>query len=225
MGAKIEYTKGQKVGELIYLHETSRVSKTIRRAVFKCRQPGCDNEFITTIHKAKSMHTRSCGCLHAKSLKTQLTTHGLTGHHLGKAWHSMKQRCYNKKSKVYKYYGGRGITVCDEWLHDLKAFYDYVTQLPDYGKAGYTLDRENNDGNYEPGNVRWATMHIQSINKRKRENKSGYTGVSRVKNRYRSSISVYKKTTHIGYYDTDKLAVEARNNYIINNNLTEYAIQ
>ena len=81
-------------------------------------------------------------------------------------WQAMKQRCNNPKSKDYKNYGGRGITVCEEWSNSFESFYSYVSVLPHYGEEGFSLDRINNDGNYEPGNVRWATRKEQNCNRR-----------------------------------------------------------
>lgn len=78
----------------------------------------------------------------------------------------MKSRCYNAHNKSYRNYGGRGIEICEEWKKDFEAFRDYVKVLPHYGEEERTLDRINNDGNYEPGNVRWATKVEQSNNRR-----------------------------------------------------------
>ena len=82
-------------------------------------------------------------------------------------WSQMKNRCNNPKYKKYCDYGGRGIKVCDEWENSFQAFYEYVSQLPHYGEEGYSIDRINNDGNYEPGNVRWATKLEQRHNQRR----------------------------------------------------------
>ena len=66
----------------------------------------------------------------------------------------MIARCNNPKTKSYKYYGARGIAVCKEWSRDFKAFYDHISGLPGFDNPKLTIDRINNDGNYEPGNIR-----------------------------------------------------------------------
>ena len=84
----------------------------------------------------------------------------------------MIQRCTNPNHASYKYYGGRGITVCKEWRNDYASFYNFVSQLEHNGEKGRSLDRINNDDGYYPGNVRWATAKEQAKNKRKRRGKS-----------------------------------------------------
>jgi len=136
----------------------------------------------------------------------------------------MKSRCYSRLDPGYKNYGGRGIAVCHEWRDDFKAFHDHVTKLEHYGEEGMTLDREKNDEGYYPGNVRWADRHTQATNKRiMGNNTSGYVGVdfSSSRNKWRSRV----EHIHIGRYDTKESALYARNQYIIDNNLTEYKIQ
>lgn len=111
-------------------------------------------------------HTLSCGCLQKERTAETHTTHGMNQSRLHKIWIGMKNRCFNPKNYGFKNYGGRGIKVCDEWKDDFQAFYDHVSQLPHFGEEGYSLDRINNNGNYEPGNVRWATRTEQNKNKR-----------------------------------------------------------
>lgn len=85
---------------------------------------------------------------------------------LYKCWDSIIQRCTNPNSHNYRLYGGRGISICAQWRHDFQAFYDHVTKLPDFQTKGYSLDRIDTNGNYEPSNVRWATKTEQSRNRR-----------------------------------------------------------
>lgn len=95
------------------------------------------------------------------SLSSKMTRHGLTGSPTYNTWASMKQRCLNPNSPKYRLYGGRGITICDRWLK-------FENFLADMGERppGLTLDRIDNDGDYEPGNCRWATSTQQIANRR-----------------------------------------------------------
>ena len=116
--------------------------------------------------------------------------------------------------------------MCNEWANDFVAFYEYVTKLPNYGEPGISLDRINNDRDYEPGNIRWATNHIQSCNRRKRKNKSSdYTGVYKHLRKYRAHIRVNHKIYDLGVHATPEAAVSARNDFIRKNALHEYEIQ
>lgn len=83
-------------------------------------------------------------------------------------WQAIRARCYIKNHKSYHNYGGRGIKLCDEWYSDFHSFYQYVSVLPNYNKKTYTLDRIDNNRNYEPGNVRWASKKQQAQNRRKK---------------------------------------------------------
>lgn len=147
--------------------------------------------------------------------------HGMKYHKFYSTWDSMMQRCNNPKSINYKNYGGRGIKVSEEFK-DCKVFIAYLESLPDYFK-GKTMDRIHNEGNYERGNIKWSTLVEQNLNKRiKSDNTSGYTGIAKAVNspKWRAYIYLNSKTQiSIGIYNTIKEAVEARNNYIINNKL------
>ena len=111
-------------------------------------------------------HKMSCGCLQKEVHSRKWTTHGMSRTKAYKVWEGIRWRCLNEKSNVYSSYGGRGITICDEWRDDFVAFYNYVSKLDHFGESEYSIDRIDNDGNYEPGNVRWATKEEQTRNRR-----------------------------------------------------------
>ena len=112
--------------------------------------------------------SKSCGCLrHDAIIESNIihnTTHGLTKHPLYSIWKAMVARCYNTKNNRYYAYGAKGIIVCDEWKTSPTSFIQYVMSLLNYGKKGYSLDRINTQGHYEPNNVRWATAQQQHRN-------------------------------------------------------------
>ena len=147
---------GKKFGRLTVV-EYAGTNKH-NQSMWKCRCD-CGSERIVAGRHLVSGHTISCG-KHARYLQ-----HGQRHTKLYSVWLSMKNRCNNTIAHEYSRYGGRGIKVCGEWQSDFQAFYDYVSKLPHFGEKGYSLDRIDNDGNYEPGNVRWATHKEQSNNK------------------------------------------------------------
>ncbi len=222
---RIEYINGQKIGELIFIEEHPSPRTPKRIALFEC---SCGTIFKAQISSVRLYHTQSCGCLQKQRSRNALLKHGLRDDPIYNKWAIIKRRCYYKKDISYPNYGGRGITICEEWKNDFKAFYDYVTQLTGYGKPGLTLDRKKNNEGYYPGNLRWADGHIQATNQRKyKNNTSGYTGVFYEKNtkKWRSNITIKGSVIHLGMHDTPEEAITERNRYIKNNNLFEYKIQ
>ena len=136
-------------------------------------------------------------------------------------WRRIKQRCTDRNVKEYMYYGGRGISICDEWSNSYESFRNWALA------SGYsnelTIDRINNDGNYEPSNCRWVGRATQARNTRilRTTNKSGFKGAfyNKKNKNYRSTITINTKKINIGSFDTKIEAARAYNKYIIDNNL------
>lgn len=117
-------------------------------------------------------------------------------------WKAMMQRCYYEQGSAYKHYGGRGITVCDRWRN-------YPNFLADMGERpeNMTLDRVDNNGNYEPSNCRWANRTQQRLNQRRKSNKTGFTGVTLSSpGRYLARIIQEGKPIRLGMFDTPEEA-------------------
>lgn len=122
------------------------------------------------------------------------------------AWLQMKQRCNNSRCKRYKYYGARGIKVCDRWL-------DFDNFIADMGRRpgkGYSIDRIDNDGNYEPDNCRWATQTQQILNRRDIRNSTSHKGIRKKHNCYQARITVDYKEIYLGNFKTLAEAISAR---------------
>lgn len=147
---RIKDLTGQRFGRLVALNATDK--RVNRAVVWEC-QCDCGNKHFVQSGSLLSGKTRSCGCLMDESRGVSRITHHMSNEKIYAVWQGMRKRCFSTYHKNYKDYGGRGITVCEEWNRNFLAFYDYVSKLPHYGEKGYSLDRIDNDGNYEPGNV------------------------------------------------------------------------
>lgn len=138
-----------------------------KRATWRC-QCDCGIEVVVASNDLINGDTRSCGCFRSELLIERNTSHGLRHTRLYAVWLGMKERCYIPSSVRYPRYGGRGITICNEWRDDFQAFYEwamangYDENAP---RGQCTIDRIDNDKGYAPENCRWVDLKTQQNNK------------------------------------------------------------
>lgn len=133
-----------------------------------------------------------------------------------KSWQHLKERCLNPNLRCYKHYGGRGIKVCDRWRYSFESFLEDMGKRPNDKSS---IDRIDNDGNYEPSNCRWADQSEQMHNTRTRaDNTTGHRGVhwSKKAKLYVAYCSIGGKKHHLGYYKGIEDAIQARKDLLSN---------
>ena len=168
---------GQKFGRLKAVKKLRRYNGNRWHSDYLCE---CDCGKIAEVRGDQLTReiAKSCGCLHReitgrinRGRPTATLTHGLSHSRLYKVFRDMKTRCYNSNSPDFKNYGGRGITICDEWLNDFSVFYKWAYENgydETAPKMACTIDRIDNDKGYSPQNCRWVDIATQNQNRRKR---------------------------------------------------------
>ena len=144
---------GQKFGRLTVIERCPRNKHGQDMWLCKC---DCGKEKVINGQSLRRGRTKSCGCLNSELATARKYKHGMSRDSIYSVWEHLHKRSY----------GNGEIKVADCWLHDFQAFYDYVSKLPHFGEKGYSLDRIDTYGNYEPNNVRWADDETQANNKR-----------------------------------------------------------
>lgn len=179
----------------------------------------CECGTIKMVQKENliSGKTKSCGCLRKEAISARSKTHGESNTDLYGLYRSMISRCFNNSRDSYKYYGGRGITVCERWLGEggYNAFKQDMGVRPD----GYSLDRIDPNGNYEPSNCRWASKETQAINKNiYSSSKTGVKGITIDNGKFVARIGINKTMLNLGTFSTIEEAIAARRDAEIKHN-------
>lgn len=138
-------------------------TSTKKHAEWQCNCD-CGNTKRISAASLKKSHTQSCGCYQKDTTSLATITHNKSKTKIYHVWQGIKERCYNQKNSQFTNYGGRGITVCQRWLDSFENFLADMGQPP---SIKHSIDRINNDGDYEPSNCRWATNTEQCRNMRK----------------------------------------------------------
>lgn len=149
---------GQKFGRLFVIQRSENRN---RRATWLCICE-CGNKTVVRSDSLRCHYTESCGCLQRGINTERCTTHGESESLTYRTWKAMKQRCENPKNERHKYYGGRGITICERW----NKFENFLEDMGKKPSPKHSIERMDVNGNYEPDNCKWATVETQSKNRR-----------------------------------------------------------
>lgn len=215
--SRADNLQGKRFGKLTVLRRASNSKSGMTR--WECR---CECGNYTTVHSAdlkrkdEKQRTKSCGCLKFKQ-NGKAKQNGVYSR-LYAIYYSILDRCTNSKSRSFCRYGGRGITVCDEWANSYLCFYEWAVS---HGYCdGLSIDRIDNDRGYSPENCRWADAYTQAANKGLRmDNKTGYRGVARSGERFKARVWSKGRALWHGTFDTASEASMARDKFIADNKL------
>lgn len=155
---------GEKYGRLTTIERVGVNGQNRSLWLCKC---DCGNDSVVSVSELLSGGTRSCGCLRDEKAKNRMTKHGLRYTRIYNIWLGIKRRIFDANCKEFYLYGGRGITMCDEWRDDFTSFYNW--SMNNGYSDNLSIDRIDTDGGYFPNNCRWATAKEQACNRRPRK--------------------------------------------------------
>ena len=220
-GPKAKDYAGKTFGRLTVLHRGEKKGYH-QKWVCKC-SCGIIKEIYQTSLIAKN-GTKSCGCLQKESATKHGQSHNVGKGNLYRVWINLRTRCNNPQHQYYAEYGGRGITVCEEW-DDFLTFQQWALGS-DYTE-GLTIDRRNNDLGYNPDNCHWTNRTQQQRNRRSQKNStSKYTGVSwcNTKKKWAVGICINKQKLNLGIFHNEIFAAGVRDAYIKEHNLKGFIL-
>lgn len=215
MGKRVDIEKeiGKKYGRLTIIEYAGKNKHGAKMVSCDCDCGKTKTIAMSSILTGASM---SCGCLNIKKIRDRSLKHGLSRHPLYHVYKAMISRCCNVENPRYSSYGGRGITVCDEWLQSFTAFYDFSLEIG--WSKGLLIDREDNDKGYSPENCRFVGLLVSANNRKtiSKGNSTGFRGVHRCREKFsvQVTISGYPKTRK-GGFKTAEEAAKYRDNFII----------
>ena len=180
--------KGMRFGKLAVVDKCGKAKNGSIMWLCKC---DCGKEHRATTSNLRSGSTNSCGCLRKEVASNLTKTHDLSSTRLHGIWRGMKDRCLNRNDVSYPSYGGRGITICDEWLNDFVSF--YLWAIANGYSDKLSIDRIDNNKGYMPSNCRWAECEIQSRNRRSNRRFS-YNGKTQTLAEWAREYGIDRKT-------------------------------